>query len=506
MNAKDSEILNQRQAELDARLDPRWQPETAAPLLFGTPVYYEISSRVTAIECGGVGVMVQLIRHLGLRDSIDQAIDLLKRHRPYHDSDHVLNMAFNVLVGGHSLEDLKLLRQNVGYMDALNAKRIPDPTTERDYLRRFTAEDVEALMDGTNVARSRVWKARPAASRRLALIDVDGTNVVTTGECKQGADFSYKGTWGYGPLVLSLANTQEVLYTVNRSGNEPSHAGAVYWIDKSVAWAKATDFKKTRVRGDTDFSLTREFDRWSDEDVQFVFGMDANKHFVRRAKELSENSWDPLKRDTGKPLTSAPRMRRPNVKEQKVKERGYLNYRLLEEKVAEISYKPRKAKGEYRMIILRKRLNVEKGQQRLEDEIRYHFYVTNVPAKELKADEVVFQSNARCHQENLIEQLKNGVHATQMPAGSLVANWAYMVISSLAWNLKVWLGLTLPEKMGSRALVKMEFRRFVKEVMSVSAQILRTGRRTVFRLLELSGRWAQLLLEGDSWFRRHRHA
>lgn len=506
MNAKDRETLKHRQAELDARLDPRWQPETAAPLLFGTPVCYEISNRVNAIECGGIGVMVQLVRHLGLPDSIDQAIDLLKRHRPYHDSDHVLNMTFNVLAGGHSLEDLELLRQNVAYMDALNAKRIPDPTTERDYLRRFADEDVESLMDGINAARSRVWMARPAASRRLALIDVDGTNVVTTGECKQGADFSYKGTWGYGPLVLSLANTQEVLYTVNRSGNEPSHAGAVKWIDKSVAWTREAKFEVARVRGDTDFSLTTQFDRWTAEKVQFVFGMDANKHFVGRAKERSKNDWGPLKRPTGKPLTRSPRMRRPNVKEKKVQERCYLNYRLVEEHITEISYKPRKAKGEYRMVILRKRLNVERGQQKLEDEIRYHFYVTNVSAKELSAEEVVFQSNARCHQENLIEQLKNGVRATQMPAGDLVSNWAYMVIGSLAWNLKVWLGLTLPEKTGSRALVKMEFRRFVKEVMCVTAQILRTGRRTVFRLLELSGRWAQLLLEGDSWFRRHRHA
>jgi hypothetical protein len=146
------------------------------------------------------------------------------------------------------------------------------------------------------------------------------------------------------------------------------------------------------------------------------------------------------------------------------------------------------------------------GNRSFEDEIRYHFYVTNVSMRDLKTEEVVFESNARCHQENLIKQLKNEVRATQMPAGDLVSNWAYMVIGSLAWNLKVWLGLTLPEETGARALINMEFRRFVNEVMSVSAQILRRGRRTVLRLLELSGCWTQLLLEGDSWFRRHRYA
>ncbi len=506
MKTKDSKILDRRQAELDARLDPKWQPEMPVPLLFGAPVCYEISDRVTAIKWGGIGVMIELVRHLGLQASIDQALHLLKRHRPYHESDHVLNMVFNVLVGGHRVEDLELLRQNVGYMDALGARRIPDPTTEGDFLRRFGAEDVERLMDAINDVRTRVWQARPAASRQLAWIDVDGTLAVTTGKCKQGADFSFKGTWGYGPLVVSLANTQEVLYTVNRPANEPSHTGSVKWIDKGVSWAKATGFKRARVRGDTDFSLTQEFDRWTEEDVQFVFGMDANKYFVQRAKDLPKGRWTLLKRRPGRPRTSPPRLRRPNVKEEKVRERGYLNYRLVEEHIAEVSYKPKKAKGEYRLVILRKRLNVEKGQQQLEDEIRYFFYVTNVSVRDLKTEEVVFDSNARCHQENLIKQLKTEVRATQMPAGDLVANWAYMVIGSLAWNLKVWLGLTLPEETGSRALVKMDFRRFVNEVMSVSAQVLRKGRRTVLRLLELSGRWTELLLQGDSWFRRHRHA
>jgi hypothetical protein len=263
------------------------------------------------------------------------------------------------------MEDLELLRRNVGYMDALGARRIPDPTTAGDFLRRFDAEGVKALMVAMNDVRTKVWQALPPAYRQLAWIDVDGTLATTTGECKQGAGFSYKGTWGYGPLVLSLANTQEVLFTVNRSANAPSHAGAVKWIDMSVAWAKATGFKQTRVRGDTDFSLTREFDRWTEEKVQFVFGMDANKYFVQRAKALPQETWKVLRRRPGKPRTSPPRLRRHNVKDEKVRERGYLNYRLVEEHIAEVSYKPTKAKGKYRLVILRKRLNVERGQQKL---------------------------------------------------------------------------------------------------------------------------------------------
>jgi hypothetical protein len=503
MKAKDSEILTRRQAQLDARLDRKWQPETAVPVLCGGAICYELSDRDTGIDCGGVGVMTELVKHIGLREAIDENLHLLQRHRPYHESDHVLNMAFNIVVGNRTLEDLELLRNNVGYLNALSAQRIPDPTTEGDYLRRFSdEEEVETLMDAINQVRKWIWAAQQPSFRRLAIIDVDGTMAPTTGECKQGADFSYKGDWGYGPLVLSLANTQEVLFTVNRSAREPSHSGAAVWMDKTVALVRDGGFQRVRLRGDTDFSLTRNFDRWTAEGVEFVFGIDANQSFVARAQSLEDKDWKPLKRRT-KRERGTPRWRPPNVKEEKVREREYRNYRLVAEHVAEIPYRPSRGKGTYRMVILRKRIKVEKGQLELEEEVRYFFYVTNIPARQLKAAWVVFESNDRCNQENLIEQMKNGVHATQMPVGNLVSNWAYMVIASLAWNLKAWLGLILPKRLGGLALLKMEFRTFVNKVMRVTAQIVRKGRRTVYRLQEFTA-WTELLLEADAWFRRRR--
>ncbi len=507
MKLNSSEVITRRQAELDARLDPCWQPETADPIFSGDSIVYEMSARVTAIDCGGLGVMVQLVDELGLAEAIDAHLHLLKRHQPYHESDHVLNMTYNIVAGGRCLEDLELRRQDLGYLNALGARRIPDPTTEGDFLRRFTADDVETLMDSLNEVRRQLWLAQPAHRRRLALIDVDGTISETAGECKVGADFSYKGQWGYGPLVVSLANSHEVLYTLNRPANQPSHVGSVKWLNKAVAWARSSGFKRVRLRGDTDFSLTWKFDRWTEDGVQFVFGIDAHPSFVRRAKGQKDEAWKPLKRRSAAPLKTAPRLRPTNTKEEKVREHEYKNYRLLSEEVTEIPYTPRKAQGEYRMIILRKTINVEQGQQKLQNEIRYHFYVTNVSAQELSMEEVVFESNARCHQENLIEQLKNGVRATQMPAGDLVSNWAYMVMGTLAWNLKIWLGLSLPDTRESRALLKMEYRRFVNEVMKIPAQILRTGRRLVYRLLSLGGRWGNFLLEADAWFRqRSRYA
>src|SRR5262249_18721355 len=83
-----------------------------------------------------------------------------------------------------------------------------------------------------------------------------------------------------------------------------------------------------------------------------------------------------------------------------------------------------------RLVILRKRIQFTEGQLRLADEIRYFFYITNIPREHLGTAAVVRENNARCHQENMIEQLKNEVHATRMPVAEFDANWAYLVIAS----------------------------------------------------------------------------
>jgi hypothetical protein len=296
------------------------------------------------------------------------------------------------------------------------------------------------------------------------------------------------------------------MYVVNRSANRPSHDGAAKWMDKAVKEVKARGFECVRLRGDTDFSLTKNFDRWTEERVEFVFGMDAMPNLVRLAEGLEAESWRPLKRKNKGSKRAGRRRRRPeNTKKKAVKEKGWENLRLQSEYVAEVEYKPRKTTRSYRLVILRKNISVEKGEQRLFPEIRYFFYITNVARRKLKAKKVIEQSNARCHQENLIEQLKNGVGATRMPAVEFVANWAYLVIASLAWTLKSWLGLALPERFASRSLIRMEFRRFLNELIQVPVQIVRTGRRLIYRLQAYNG-WVELLLHATAWLKRARFA
>lgn len=504
MRVRDAAVWEEQRARLTARLDRDNLPaDCSQPMIAGSNIRYEIADRIQAMPCGGIGLIHEMVRSIGLAGSIDERVHVFKRHFPYHESDHILNLTYNVLCGGTRLEDLERLRSNEAYLNALGCDRVPDPTTAGDFLRRFDEDQVMEVMGATNAARVKVWKKLPRKERALARIDVDGTIAPTTGECKEGMDISYKGIWGYAPLLVTLANTQEVLFLKNRSGNAPSHSGAVEYMDAAVALVRQGGFRRVRLRGDTDFSLTANFDRWTEDGVEFVFGMDAHRNLVELADSLSEKDFRPLKRFAPAPA-SRPRQRPEHVKAIIVNERGYEKLILEEEHVAEVAYRPHKCRRSYRLIILRKKIRVERGQQHLFDQTRYLFYITNVRDDLLTPSEVVYEANERCNQENLIEQLKNGVQALRMPSDGLVSNWAYAVIATLAWNLKIWLSILLPQRL-ARDLRRMEYRRFLHSVMLVPCQVLRTARQMVLRLLTYTP-WAELLLNGTQYFHRWRTA
>jgi hypothetical protein len=236
------------------------------------------------------------------------------------------------------------------------------------------------------------------------------------------------------------------------------------------------------VRGDTDFSLTAHFDRWTEAGVGFAFGMDARKNLITIAENLAPKCWCVLKRHKKNTPVSGKRRRcQQRVKEQIVEQRQYKNIKLEQEHVAEFVYQPTKCKRSYRVVVLRKSLGIHKGQMRLWDDTRYFFYITNIEQK--SPSEVVYFCNDRCHQENLIEQLKNGLNALRMPVGDLVANWAYMVMCALAWTLKAWFAFVTRDGEGREKLLRMEFSQFLNAIIKVPAQIINTGRKLIYRVL-----------------------
>jgi hypothetical protein len=483
--------LEQRKRRIQRRLDKSNNEGCEQPMFTATNVHVEISDRDRGIAHGGIGAVHALARRLGLIDAIDRHLVLFKFHLPYHESDHVLNIAYNALCEGTCLQDIELRRNDEVFLDALGARRIPDPTTAGDFCRRFAASDIHALQNAFHETRLRAWARQPAAFFKRAVLDVDGSLVATTGACKEGMDIAYDGTWGYHPLIVSLANTNEVLSIVNRSGNRPSHEGAAAELDRCMQVCFRGGFQCILLRGDTDFSQTEHLDRWdADSRVCFIFGYDCHANLVEIAEQLPELAWKKLQRTPRYQVATQQRHRPDNVKDAVVRRRQFETLRLQAEEVAEFNYQPTACRQVYRMVVVRKNISKEKGDLRLHDEIRYFFYITNDWVSE--ADEIVFLANDRCDQENLLAQLQGGCRALKAPVDNLESNWAYMVMTALAWNLKAWWALMLPEGVGRHRqaygadklwVLGMEFRTFVQTFVRLPCQIVRTGRRLLYRLL-----------------------
>jgi DDE family transposase len=491
VNAKIRQQLTNRKSRIERRLDKKRLGNLDQPMFTAANIHYEIADRTRGLAHGGIGAIHLLAQRIGLIDAVNEKLHLLKIHLPYHESDHVLNLAYNALCDGTCLQDLELRRQDEVYLDALGAQRIPDPTTAGDFCRRFNAADVHTLTDIINSVRPRVWARQPTAFFDLARIDMDGTLVPTNAECKQGIDIAYNGVWGYHPLVVSLANTGEVLSVLNRPGNRPSHEGAAAEVDRALKVCLDGGFRRVLLRGDTDFSQTQHLDRWNaDARVQFIFGLDqtAARHVL--ADDLQAAAWQTLHRPPRYEVKTQPRHKPARIKEEIVRQREFENKRLVSEQVAEMPYRPVACKNTYRLIVVRKNLSIEKGELRLFDDYIYFFYLTNDWTSTPAA--IVFEANQRCNQENLNAQLKGGVRALTAPVDNLESNWAYMVMTALAWNLKAWFALWPTEGPGrhierhreeKQTILGMEFKTFINAFLRLPCQIVSAGRRLVYRVL-----------------------
>jgi hypothetical protein len=234
------------------------------------------------------------------------------------------------------------------------------------------------LMNAINIARLRVWVQQSKAFFDEAILDADGTIVETDAECKQGVDIGYNGKWGYHVHLVSLANTGEPLFLLNRSGNRPSQERAGEYLNKGVALCVRAGFRKILLRGDTRIAQNKDLDPWDEQvlprdgttiaetadldswddaqNIRFIFGYAAYDVLKARADELPAQAYSFLERPPRYTITTSPRQQPERFKPEIVRERGFKTIHLLEEMVAEFDYQPGACKKSYRMIVLRKRL------------------------------------------------------------------------------------------------------------------------------------------------------
>lgn len=280
------------------------------------------------------------------------------------------------------------------------------------------------------------------------------------------------------------------MYFKQSGANRPSHEGAADLYDRAIALVREAGFSEALLRGDTDFALTPNFDRWDQGGVRFVFGYDAKANLVEKARGADAEMYHELVGRAERAIKTQPRAKARRVKDDVVRARKFKVLRTAGEDVCEFTYRPGACKRDYRVVALRKDLSVERGEEVLFHEYRWFFYITNLPAT-TAADDVVAEARRRCDQENLIGQLKGQVRALHAPVNTLVANWAYMVMAALAWSLKAWCALLLPTSPRwakahdeqRRRLLTMEFRTFRRAFIDSPCQVVTGGRQVRWRVL-----------------------
>lgn len=449
----------------------------------------EVADRSTVTPYGGLALALAFLRRFRVAQAIDERVQVLKLHLPYHESDHVIAQALNLYVGGSCIEDQAELQHDEGVLRMLGACRLPDPTTAGDFLRRFEERRNRGSLSGLRAAidtvQGEVWGKLSGKRRRKrdgAVVDLDGHTKPLYGVQKDGADFDHQGRWSYQVLLASLAGTGECLAVRLRSGSVRSSEGAAELLEETLPRVKGR-FSEVLVRADSDFDRRDVREACEAEGVSFAFVAREATNRLSWAEALPESRWKPFRtrahREEQARRTAAgfvARRKKPNRRRRRARERGYTDLQLVRQWVAEIPWTPVDSEKTYRMVLRRQVIEERDGQGHLFEFYRYRYVVTNLPAS-WSAVEVIDATYQRCDQENTIEQMGSGVALWRMPVAELDGNSAWLEIGRLAWNLGKWIAqLALPDE-----VVRWEWKRYRKAFVYLAVEVIHRSRQRWLR-------------------------
>jgi hypothetical protein len=435
---------------------------------------------------GGLALAAGLVRNLRIAPDLNRNLSLLASHRPFHESDHVLAHVYNLYAGGTCIEDIADLQTSEPVRRMLGADRLPDPTTAGDFLRRFDEEALRALDQVIDRGQEAVWKRRYGKKKvARAMIDLDSCVRPVYGDQKEGTDFTYKGSFGYHPLVISLAGTMECLRLINRSGNEGSASGSETHLRELFPMLDR-HFKQVIVRGDSAFAKQAIFDACEEAGHHFAVVSPQQQNFASLFEALPGEKWKPYRQRAEAPRRKT-RRRGRNRRQERALSRNKRNLQLEKQWIAELPYQPDRSDQSYRLIARYQEIE-EHEQGNLFTLARFRYVLTNLPLS-VSAEKVMDLTYQRCDQENLIEQLQSGVAAMRMPTGGMLSNAAFMTCARLAHNLKPWLAqLVLPQE-----TMRWEWKRFRRSFVYCAARVVHTARQVHVRVAE-SHRFAAAIL------------
>lgn len=472
-------------------------------------LHVETEERATVTRFGGLALFEKFCRRFGVAALIDEHVEVLKMHLPYHESDHVLAQAMNLYVGGTCIEDMMYLQGDEAVLRMMGACRLPDPTTAGDFLRRFDRDGLHpdalaGLRTATDELQQRVWRKLSRRKRRhrkreLCILDIDSHIKPVCGVQKEGADFSYNGKWSYQPQVISMASTGECLAVINRPGNMSSADGAEDAVDHVLAWTR-NHFDDVLVRGDSAFDRQALREVIEHHDGFFAFVGRGHEGRPKQTAAIPEEAFRPFvtraeRRRQARRAKSGykSRTKKSNQRRARSRARGYKEKLQTKQWVAEIEYTPEGQPNTYRLVVRRKLIEHRQGQLLLPKSYEYAWVVTNLPDS-FTAEDVIDHTYMRCDQENVIEQMGSGLAGWRMPVAEFDGNSAWLEIARLAWNIGKWIAqLVLPDE-----VTRWEWKRFRLHYVLVPAQLIRRARQMWVRLMGARATIDPLLLAFDT--------
>jgi len=443
---------------------------------------------------GGISLLLSLWRKLDVSTAIDQNMHVLRRRKVYYESDHVLAHVLNLFSGGNCIEDQAALQQDCAVLRMLGTDRFPDPTTSGDFLRRFDESvnpgSLDALRSAVDAVQDLVWETLRTKRRRRAklghwgLVDLDSHIVPLTGDQKEGADFSYTGKWSYHPVLVTLANTSDVLAVRNRPGNAASADGVEELLEEHLPRVNGW-FKEVVVRGDSAFDRAELRATCGRHGAHFAHVAKRRKDRTVRTQDISDDGWTPWQPQSRRRAEARraaqefrPRRKGKNRRRPRALSRFYLTKRKAAQWIAETTCKPTKDEPPCRLIIIRELVEetCTPSQRILFESYTYRFFLSDLP-EEFSASDIVDQVYDRCDQEKTIEQLKNELVMWRMPVREAAGNAAWLEISRLAWSLgKALSMLVLPLE-----TLRWEWKRFRRAFVFAAAEVLLRSRQTWVR-------------------------
>ncbi|MFQ6618603.1 MAG: IS1380 family transposase [Fidelibacterota bacterium] len=443
------------------------------------PVVLKQNKQAPLLSHTGVVIARNLIKRLGIAETIDENLALLQRHKPYSESDHVLNMVYNFLTGGEKLLDIERLQEEKSFLRVLGAESVPDPTTAGDFLVRFSDDDIDTLQASLDQAQDDALFLLEKDKKGRATIDSDSSIYEVYGKKKkEGADYSYNKKWSYNGLHLTLAETGDIVYQELREGSRYSSDGLKELLPGTIERLQK-HFRKVRYRADSAFYDKGIVNICDERGVEFFIVADQTGRILTEVVDIEEDAWKPFnnrKNKLNKGGKKAKKRKKRKNHKRAVGLRGNPDMKFKgKAEIASFVYQPVGWEKAYRFVVKRTEIVDKDNQLYLEDGLcKYVYYI--VVTNSNKSDSAVMRiAQGRANQENLIKDFKDGLGLSHVPTGFFNANKVYFKIAALAWNIKTWMLNLL--KIGDGSALR--FKRFLYKWIYQAGIVSITGRNTV---------------------------